>query len=143
MGSHDPFGHLKHKLWPIKGSGVKLPIWFPTIKSWESPRFPYMQVVCDIPLKSFARWIQLCLRPHFNWKFAHKVMGPQSCGSPETKWYLSVGPMAMHRVYYKGEGGGFPHVRAMVSLVSLCLLMVHSCTKVFQLCTNQHVVWFV
>jgi len=23
MGSHDPFGHLTHKLWPKKGSGVK------------------------------------------------------------------------------------------------------------------------
>jgi hypothetical protein len=24
MGSHDPFGHLQHKLWPKKRSGVKL-----------------------------------------------------------------------------------------------------------------------
>jgi hypothetical protein len=24
MGLHDPFGHLKHKLWPKEGSGVKL-----------------------------------------------------------------------------------------------------------------------
>jgi hypothetical protein len=23
MGLHDPFGHLKHKLWPKEGSGVK------------------------------------------------------------------------------------------------------------------------
>jgi len=26
MGSHDPFGYLKHKLWPKKGPEVKLPI---------------------------------------------------------------------------------------------------------------------
>jgi hypothetical protein len=26
MGSHDPFGHLKHKLWPKEGLGVKLSI---------------------------------------------------------------------------------------------------------------------
>jgi len=26
--------------------------------------------------------------------------------------------MASHREYYKGEGGGFPQVRAMMSLVS-------------------------
>ncbi len=25
-GSHDPFGHLKHKLWPKEGPGDKLPI---------------------------------------------------------------------------------------------------------------------
>ncbi len=24
MGSHDPFGYLKHKLWPKEGLGVKL-----------------------------------------------------------------------------------------------------------------------
>jgi len=24
MGSHDPFGHLKHKLWPKEGLGIKL-----------------------------------------------------------------------------------------------------------------------
>jgi len=26
MGSHDPFGHLKHKLWPKEGLGVNLAI---------------------------------------------------------------------------------------------------------------------
>ncbi len=36
-----------------------------------------------------------------------------------TKSHLDVGPMERRKVYYKGEGGGFPQVRAMVSLVSL------------------------
>jgi hypothetical protein len=37
-------------------------------------------------------------------------MGPQSRESPNfgTKWHLGVSPMARHKVYYKGEGGGFP-----------------------------------
>jgi hypothetical protein len=26
MGLHDPFGYLKHKLWPKEGLGIKLPI---------------------------------------------------------------------------------------------------------------------
>jgi hypothetical protein len=26
MGSHDPFGHLKHKLWPKEGLEVKLAV---------------------------------------------------------------------------------------------------------------------
>jgi hypothetical protein len=26
MGSHDPFGHLKHKLWSKERSGVKLAV---------------------------------------------------------------------------------------------------------------------
>jgi hypothetical protein len=33
MGSHDPFEHLKHKLWQIKGLKIKLPISFPTVKN--------------------------------------------------------------------------------------------------------------
>jgi hypothetical protein len=28
-------------------------------------------------------------------------------GSPGTKWHLGVGLLAMHKSYYKGEGGGF------------------------------------
>jgi hypothetical protein len=42
---------------------------------------------------------------------------------------LDVGHVAKHREYYKGEGGGFPQVRAMVSIVSLCLPVTHPCTK--------------
>ncbi len=78
MGSHDPFGHLKHKLWPKEGPGVKLPIWLPTTKSQELPQFHYVQVACHIPLKSSWQGLQLCFIPHFNWGFAHKVMGRQS-----------------------------------------------------------------
>ncbi len=38
--------------------------------------------------------------------------------SPGTKCHLGLSLMARHKVYYKGEGGGFPQVRAVVSLVS-------------------------
>jgi hypothetical protein len=38
-------------------------------------------------------------------------------------------PMANHRKYYKGESGGFPQVRAMVNLVSPCMLVVHLCSN--------------
>ncbi len=64
-------------------------------------------------------------------------------GSPETKWHLGAGPMARHREYYKGKGGGFPQVWVVVNFVRSCLLMVRSCTKNVQLCINQLVVWFV
>jgi hypothetical protein len=50
-------------------------------------------------------------------------------GRPETKWHLGAGPVAKHREYYKGEGGDFPQVWAMVSLMSLCLLVARSYTK--------------
>ncbi len=30
--------------------------------------------------------------------------------SPKTKWHLGAGLVAMHKIYYKGEGGGFLQV---------------------------------
>jgi hypothetical protein len=134
MGSHDPFGYLKHKLWPKKGSKIKLQIWLPTIKSQESPWITYVKVAWHITLES-SRWgLQFFFRPHLNQKFAKRVMGFQSYESPnsgtlETKWHLGVAPVARHREYYKGEGGGFPQVWAMVSLVSSCMLVICPCTK--------------
>jgi len=78
-----------------------------------------------------SQWgLQLCFIPHFNWKFAHKIMGSKVLGVPilgipglqlvslKTKWHLDAGPVARHIEYYKGEGGGFPQVWAMVSLMS-------------------------
>jgi hypothetical protein len=38
---------------------------------------------------------------------------------PGEKSHLDVGSVTSHRVYYKGEGGGFPQVRAVVNLVSV------------------------
>jgi len=64
-------------------------------------------------------------------------------GSPRTKWHLGAGPVTRHRVCYKGEGGGFPQVWAMMNLVNPCFPMVRPCTIVLQLRTNQLVVWFV
>jgi hypothetical protein len=155
MGSHDPFGHLKHKLWPNEGSGVKLPIWLLTTKSQKSPQFHCVKVVCHISLEISRQGLQLCFRPYLNQRSAHKVMGPQNhknpnfgnfetpTGSLETKWHLGVGFMAMQKVYYKGEGGSFPQVRTMVSFVNPCLFMTCHYTKVLQLHINQLVVWFV
>jgi len=65
-----------------------------------------------------------------------------SRGSPGKNSHLDVGSMESHRVYYKGEGGGFPQVRAVVSLVCLCCLWLVLAPRVLQLCTN-HFVWVV
>jgi hypothetical protein len=40
--------------------------------------------------------------------------------------------MEKHKVYYKGEGGGFPQVWAVVSLVSPSLPMARPSTKSVQ-----------
>ncbi len=39
-------------------------------------------------------------------------------GSPGTKSHSDVGATEKCKEYYMGEGGGFPRVRAMVSLVN-------------------------
>jgi hypothetical protein len=50
-------------------------------------------------------------------------------GSPGTKCHLDVALMERHKIYFKGEGGGFPQIRAMVSLVNPRLLMARPNTK--------------
>jgi hypothetical protein len=74
-------------------------------------------------------------------------MGLQSCKSPnlanfrtpawesrEEKNHLDVGPMASHKVYYKGLGGDFPQVQ---DVVNPCCLWLVLAPKVLQLCTNH------
>jgi hypothetical protein len=63
-------------------------------------------------------------------------------GSPEKKSHLDVASVESCRIYYKGEGGGFPQVRAMMSLVCPCCPWLILAPKVLQLCTN-HFVWVV
>ncbi len=50
---------------------------------------------------------------------------------------MDVGLVEKHIVYYKGEAGGFPQVRAVVSLVNLSCPWFVLAPKVFQLCTNH------
>ncbi len=75
---------------------------------------------------------------------APKVVGVQiveilglPLGSPKTKNYLDVTPMERCKVHYKGEGGGFPQVWAMVNLMSLSCPWLVLTPRVFQLCTNH------
>jgi hypothetical protein len=60
-------------------------------------------------------------------------------GSLGTKNHLDVAPVERHKVYYKGEGGGFPQVQAVVSFVCLSCPWLVLTPKVLQLCTNHFV----
>jgi hypothetical protein len=141
MGSHDPFGHLKHKLWPKERPGIKLIIWLSTTKSQESTQFPYVQVACDIPLESSWWGLQLALDLITIKGLNTKLWGPKVArvptlgilglpfGSPKKKCHLNVSLVERHKVYYKGEGDGFPQVRAVVSFVNLSLPVARLSTK--------------
>jgi hypothetical protein len=47
-------------------------------------------------------------------------------GSPRTKCHLDVDLVERHKEYYKGEGGGFPQVRAVVRVSSWSLSILPS-----------------
>jgi hypothetical protein len=71
-------------------------------------------------LESSGRGLQLCFRPHcirgLHKKLcALKIVGVPAVGilgfplgSPRTKSHLNVAPVESYRIYYIGEGGGFP-----------------------------------
>ncbi len=58
-------------------------------------------------------------------------------GSFKTKSHLDVTPVERRKVYYKGEGGGFPQVWAVGSLVCPSCSWFVLAPKVLQLCTNH------
>jgi hypothetical protein len=85
MASHEPFGHLQHKLWQKEGSGVKpwvkLAVWLPTTKSQESTRLRCVHVKRDTPLESSQGELQICFRLHPNWRLEQRIMKLQNPGS--------------------------------------------------------------
>jgi len=80
-------------------------------------------------LERSRRGLQLWFRPCRDQTWKSGVMSSQSpgtptgtisglqLGSPEKKSHLDVASMERRREYYMGEGGGFPRVQAVVSLV--------------------------
>jgi hypothetical protein len=81
-------------------------------------------------LESSRRELQLWFKPCPDPSSGREVMNAQSPGSPNwdsfgtslwefrKKNHLDVASTRSCREYYKGEGGGFPRVRAVVSQVS-------------------------
>jgi len=132
MGLHDPFGYLNISYGQKKGRESNCQFDSRPLKIKNCPNF--------LARKWHAtyHWKTLNEGHNFSLKlisiialhtklWASKVAGIPISGilglpfrSPRTKCHLGVSPMGKHKVYYKGEGGGFPQVQVMVSLVSLC-----------------------
>jgi hypothetical protein len=142
IGSHHPFGYLKHKLWPKERSGIKWPIWLATTKSRESLRFPCVQVTCHISLKSSWQGVQLCFKPPLQLKVCTQRYGPPKLQESQFQefrnshlevprqnviWVLALWLGTKYTI--SGEGGGSPQVRVVVNLMSLCLHVARLCNK--------------
>ncbi len=132
-----PFGHLKHKLWSKENCQFNSQ----PLKIGNRSNF--------LACKQHAtyRWKALNKGYNFAWDFIvikglhAKLCAPKVArvpvvgisgllsGSPRTKSHLDVAPVERHKIYYKGEGGGFPQVWAVVSLVSPRLLVARPSTK--------------
>jgi len=105
-------------------------------------------------LESSWRGLQICFRSRRDRTLQLGDMGVQSSETPTgtisglqfgslgKKSHLDATSTASCRVYYKGEGGGFPQVWAVVSLVCPCCPWLVLAPRVLQLCTN-HFVWVV
>jgi hypothetical protein len=155
MGSHDPFGHLKHKLWSKERLRVKLANWLPTTKSQESTQFCCVQVACDIPLESSRRGLQLCFRSHYNQKSTREIMGPKVARDPIVGFRDShLGVPGQNAIWMwppwrdakniiRGKLVASPKSGPWKVLWVQGYLWLILTPKVLKLCTNQCVVWFV
>jgi hypothetical protein len=129
MASHWSFGHLQPKLWAKEGPGVKLAVWLLTTKSRESTSSWRRLEEYDTALESSQRELQLWFRTRPDPSLGRGVMAVQSSGSlaetisglhfgsPNKMCHLDVASATSRKEYYMGEGGGFPRVQAVVSLV--------------------------
>jgi len=156
MGSYVSFEYLKHKLWPKKGSGVKVSIWLPTIKSRELPSFTCLHVACHISLEICWQEIIFFFSPHLNQMFAQKVIGLQSCRNPNFRNFetLDFGVPRQNDIWVQPSWLGTKNIiggkvvaspkfeLCRVLWVCVCVWLVHA-PKMPQLHIHQLVVWFV
>jgi len=140
MGSHHPFGHLKHKLWPKERSRIfdSKPLkvgnrpdfltcmWCVTYH-WKAldEGYNFALDIISIEGSNTKLWrLKVARVPTL------AIMG-LPLGSLGTKTHLDVGLVERRKLYYKGEGGGFPQVQAVVSLVSPSCLWFVLAPKLF------------
>jgi hypothetical protein len=141
MGLHCSFEHLKHKLWPKEGPlKVDNRPDFLMFRQHATYRWKALDEGCNFASDLIA------IRGLHEKLWAPKVVGVPTLGisglplgSPRIKSHLDVVPVERCRVYYKGEGGGFPQLWVVVSLVSLNFLWFVLTPKVLQLCINHFV----
>ncbi len=92
---------------------------------------------CHLLLENFRQWLQLFFGPHLNERFVQKVMGLQSCGSPNFMtpnmwipgqndiWVLALWPNIENTI--RGKVVASPKSRSWWILwVCVCSWLVHA-----------------
>jgi len=130
----------------------RVAVWLPTRKVRNRPNLLVCRWRMTYCWKTFDEGYNFASNCILIWGLLAKLWGSKvvgvltwaisglPLGSPETKSHLDVDPMERCKIYYKGEGGGFPQVRVVVSLVCSCCPWLILAPKVFQLRIN-HLVW--
>jgi hypothetical protein len=149
MGSHDPFGHLKHKLWPKEGPWIKLPL-----KVSNCPKFLMYKWRAKYHWKDFDEGYDFASNLILSESLHTKLWPPKvaeilivgisglTLGSPGTKWHLGAGPWPATKYNIKGKVVASPKFGPWWILwIQVCPWFIIE-PKVFQLCTNQLIVWF-
>jgi hypothetical protein len=129
MASHEPFGHLQHKLWSKEVLGVKLSRLL-KVGNWPDLGVCRWNVThrWKVLQEDYNFALDLILIGGLSWElWVPKVPRVQTgtisrllLGSPGIKRHSDVGPVGERIEYYMGEGGGFLRVWAVVSQVSPC-----------------------
>jgi len=135
MGSHDPFGHLKYKYGQKKGRESNWQFDSRPLKFGNQPDFLACRWCAIFHCKALNEGYNFALdfisirglhTKLWGFKVAEvpilAILG-LPFGSPKTKCHLDVGLVERHKIYYKGEGGGFPQIWAVVSLCESELLV--------------------
>ncbi len=115
MGSHFPFGHLKHKLWPKKGRESNWQFDSRPLKVENRPDFLACMWRATYCWKDLNEGYNFSLDLISIRGLHAKLWGPKvirvpilaisglPLGSLETKSHLDVGPMGNHIVYLRGK----------------------------------------
>jgi len=151
MGSHHPFGHLKHKLWLKERSRVKLIIWLPIIKSRELTWSPCVKVVQQTVGKLSKKAITLFQISSQSEVYtqSYKALKSQEFQLWQTQ-DSHLGVLRQKTIWrwaswrgtkyiIRGKVVASPQVQTMVSLVSPSCPWPVLAPKVLQLCTNHPV----
>jgi hypothetical protein len=147
MGLHDPFRHLKHKLWPKESSGVKLVVWLSTIKVENRPDFLACRWCATYCWKAFDKGYSFAWNLISIGSLHTKLWGPKVAKVPalgisgqNAIWMWAL--WKCRKYIIRGKVVASPKFGPWwVLWVRICPWFILT-PKMLQLRTNQLVVWF-